>query len=91
VREGRCGASDPAGIAGVDRRGAFDDGRCDRVVAGGVSASVDSGGRVGALVEAGGLGLQGGVPRPPQTAVPGSEIDQVVDVGDGPPALGLLM
>jgi hypothetical protein len=87
VREGGSEASDPAVIAGVDRRGTFDDGRCDRVVAGGVSASVDSGGRVGVLVEDGGLGPQGGVPRPPQPAVPGSEIDLVVDVGRQSPQL----
>jgi hypothetical protein len=55
-------------VAGGDRGGAFDHGGCDRVVAGGVTASLDADCRVRVVGEHGSLRPQRGIPRPPPPA-----------------------
>src|SRR5262249_57553324 len=86
LAEGDGGPGKPVVIAGGDGGGPFDDGGGDRVVPGSVPAPPDSFGRVRVTGEHGGLGPQGGIPRPPEPAVPVPEDRRVIDVG-GEPAL----
>src|SRR5215204_6544465 len=79
--EGDRETDERVSVAGSDRRGAFDDGPGDRVVAGGMTAAVDSCSRVGVMVQHGGLDPQGGVPGPPQADAHAHPHLRVVEVG----------
>src|SRR5690348_1361685 len=83
--EGDREAGERLVVAGDNRGGAFDHGGGDRVVAGSVAASLDTGGGAGVVVEHGGLCPQRGVPRSVLPAGYGREHLQVVDIdGESP-------
>src|SRR5262249_12144034 len=79
-------------VAGGDRGGPFGYGGGDRVVAGSVPASLDTGRGVGVGAEPGGLRPQRGVPRPVLPAAYGLEQFRVVDVdGESPHGPGRIV
>src|SRR4029077_18759599 len=83
--EGDREADERLAVAGGDSGGAFDHGGGDRVVAGSVTASLDTGCGAGVAVEHGGLRPQRGVPRSVLPAAQGPEQLRVVDIdGESP-------